>query len=76
MQPSFGHRILIGTFKGINKIAAWHRLPKWLGVVNLIAFREELRAKNLHDDRGADGQTRFFDARQNEPQYAGSYSRR
>lgn len=49
MQPSFGHRILIGTFKGINKAVAWHRLPKWLGVVNLIAFREELRAKNLHD---------------------------
>lgn len=49
MQPSFGHRILIGTFKGINKVVAWHRLPKWLGIVNLIAFREELRAKNLHD---------------------------
>lgn len=46
---SFGQRILVGTFKGVNSVVAWHRLPKWLGVVNLIAFRSELRAKNLHD---------------------------
>ena len=46
---SLGHRILVGSFKEINKVVDWHRLPKWLGVVNLIAFRSELRAKNLHD---------------------------
>lgn len=46
---SIGQRILVGSFKGINKVIAWHRLPKWLGVLNLIAFRSELRAKNLHD---------------------------
>ena len=46
---SLGQRILVGSFRSINKVVAWHRLPKWLGVVNLIAFRSELRAKNLHD---------------------------
>lgn len=46
---SFGQRVLVGSFRGINKVIAWHRLPKWLGVLNLIAFRSELRAKNLHD---------------------------
>lgn len=28
---------------------AWHRLPKWVGILNLLALRHELRAKNLHD---------------------------
>jgi len=66
---SFGQRILVGTFKGINAFVAWHRLPKWLGVVNLIAFRSELRAKNLHDvypDAAAQGDKKscpFHDSR-------------
>ena len=49
MKLSFTNRLLIGTFRGINRLRAWHRLPKWLSVINLMAFREELRAKNLHD---------------------------
>lgn len=49
MKLSISQRLLIGTFKGVNRVIAWHRLPKWVGIVNLMAFREELRAKNLHD---------------------------
>ncbi len=42
-------RIFVGTFKGLNRLVDWHRLPKWVGVANLAAFRIELRHKNLHD---------------------------
>lgn len=49
MQLSFGQRLLVRIFKGINKTTPWHKLPKWFGVLNLIAFRDELRAKNLYD---------------------------
>jgi hypothetical protein len=48
-KPSFGGRILIWIFKVVNKIIAWHRLPKFIGVINLLAFRDELRAYNLYD---------------------------
>lgn len=41
--------MLIGMFKGVNRIIDWHKLPKWIGILNLLAFRYELRAKNLHD---------------------------
>lgn len=49
IRMSIGHRILVSIFKGVNRVIAWHRLPKWFGILNLIAFRSELRAKNLHD---------------------------
>ncbi len=49
MKLSFGQRLLIGAFKGVNRVIAWHRLPKWVGILNLLALRHELRAKNLHD---------------------------
>jgi hypothetical protein len=49
MKLSFSQRLLVGAFKGVNSVIAWHRLPKWFGVVNLLAFRHELRAKNLTD---------------------------
>lgn len=49
MKLSFSDRVLGWAFNAINKIVAWHRLPTWLGVLNLLAFRNELRAKNLHD---------------------------
>ena len=48
-QPSFSARILIWIFKGVNKLIAWHKLPKIIGVINLLAFRDELRANNLYD---------------------------
>jgi hypothetical protein len=49
MKLTFSQRLLVGFFHGVNRVIAWHRLPKWLGVLNLVAFRDELRAKNLHD---------------------------
>lgn len=49
MELSFGNRVLGWIFNVINKVVAWHRLPKWLGVLNLLVFRNELRAKNLYD---------------------------
>jgi hypothetical protein len=44
---SFGARLYILLFRGINLLVPWHRLPTPLAVVNLGAFRETLRAKNL-----------------------------
>jgi hypothetical protein len=34
--------------KTLNSAVPWHKLPPHLGVINLIAYRDELRAKNLH----------------------------
>lgn len=48
-QPSFPERVLIASFKVVNKIIAWHKLPSFVGVINLLALRIELRSKNLHD---------------------------
>lgn len=44
-------RILIGTFERIDRNVPWHRLPRWVGVFNLLAFRIQLREENLHDTR-------------------------
>ena len=49
MAPSFGQRLLIALFKVVNAIIPRHRLPKYLGAMNLLAMRDELRDKNLHD---------------------------
>ena len=49
MKLSLSQRLLVGLFKGVNSVIAWHRLPSWIGVLNLLAFRHELRAKNLTD---------------------------
>ena len=49
MKLTFTQKALVSTFKGVNRIVAWHRLPKWIGIINLLSFRYELRAKNLHD---------------------------
>jgi hypothetical protein len=40
-------RLYIGAFRVINTFVPWHRLPTWLAVMNLGAFRETLRAQNL-----------------------------
>lgn len=42
-------RALVKVYKGINKIVPWYKLPTPLGIFNLLAFRYELRAKNLYD---------------------------
>lgn len=47
--PSLPQRALIFVYKGVNKIIPWHRLPTYIGVLNLSAYRYELRQKNLYD---------------------------
>ncbi len=42
-------RVMSAIFKGVNRVIPWHRLPRPLGLLNLMPIREELRAKNLHD---------------------------
>jgi hypothetical protein len=42
-------RTLIRAFKGVNKFISWDKLPRYIGIFNLLAFRLELRAKNLYD---------------------------
>ena len=42
-------RLLIGTFALLNRFVPWYRLPRWLGIGNLMAYRLALRARNLHD---------------------------
>ncbi|KAF1972772.1 heme peroxidase [Bimuria novae-zelandiae CBS 107.79] len=47
--PSLTKKVLIFLFKGVNKLIAWHKLPTYIGVLNLAAYRYELRQHNLHD---------------------------
>ncbi len=44
--------LLIKTFSGINRVVPWYRLPKPLAVLNLVAIRDTLRQRNLHDTTG------------------------
>lgn len=46
---SLGKRLLIGGFSALNRVVPWHRLPKWMGLLNLVALRDQLRAHNLID---------------------------
>jgi hypothetical protein len=48
-KPSLFERILVVTFHLINKLVPWHKLPRYIGALNLEAFRTELRAYNLYD---------------------------
>jgi hypothetical protein len=38
----------------INRLVPWHRLPTWLGLLNLVEVRETLRTENLHDTNHID----------------------
>lgn len=42
-------KFLIAIYKGVNKFIPWHKLPRFLGEFNLLAFRLELQNKNLYD---------------------------
>jgi hypothetical protein len=59
--PGLAQRALIAVFEVINKFIPWHKLPTYVGVINLAAFRYQLRQKNLHDtypsssDQGTSG---------------------
>jgi hypothetical protein len=45
-------RVLTGGFSFVNRFVPWHRLPRWIAVANLGAFRMDLRTHNLHDTSG------------------------
>ncbi|PSN72231.1 heme peroxidase [Corynespora cassiicola Philippines] len=47
--PPLLEKALIAFYKGVNKLVPWHKLPTLIGVLNLSAYRAELRHKNLHD---------------------------
>ncbi len=40
-------KLYLRTFQVVNALAPWHVLPTWLALLNLGAFRETLRARNL-----------------------------
>lgn len=48
-QLSFSENIVVNLFKAVNKHVPWHKLPSLIGTFNLLAFRYELRVKNLYD---------------------------
>jgi hypothetical protein len=48
-QPSFIERTFINTFHLVNRFVPWHKLPSFIGALNLDFLRIELRANNLHD---------------------------
>ena len=49
MEPgSLAAYLYIGAFRLLNLFRPWYRLPTVLGVMNLAALREVLRARNLH----------------------------
>jgi hypothetical protein len=48
-RDSLSGRLFIGAFGVIDRFVPWHRLPTPLAVLNLAAFREVLRAKNLYN---------------------------
>jgi hypothetical protein len=47
-RKSTFNRALIHAFSMVNRRIEWHRLPTAAAILNLIAFRETLREKNLH----------------------------
>jgi hypothetical protein len=40
-------RLASASFALVNRLVPWHRLPPFLGAMNLLSFREVLREKNL-----------------------------
>src|SRR5262249_57399517 len=46
---SFLTVVYVKLFQFINLFLPWYRLPTFLGVANLGALRDVLRAKNLHN---------------------------
>ena len=41
--------LLVRHFRRINQTKEWHVLPTWQAILNLAAFRVELREHNLYD---------------------------
>ncbi len=40
---------IVVFFAIVNKFIPWHKLPRYIGVLNLLAYRVVLRKKNLYD---------------------------
>ena len=49
---SFASRLYIGFFNVVNLFSPWHKLSTLMGLINLGAYRETLRAKNLCNTSG------------------------
>lgn len=49
MRRSIFSRFFTGSFAFLNRFVDWHRLPRPLALLNLIALRTVLREKNLYD---------------------------
>jgi hypothetical protein len=47
-RPSLIDRLLVGFFKAVNLFIPWYRLPRYIGLANLAAFRVSLRKYNLY----------------------------
>ena len=41
-------RLLAAIYSVVNRIVPWHRLPKFIGFINLAVHRDRLRENNLH----------------------------
>ena len=50
-ETSLFSRVIVATFERVNRSVPWHKLPRWVGVFNLLALRIQLRAQNLSDTR-------------------------
>ncbi len=48
-KTSLSERLLVNLFHYVNKLVAWHKLPRFVAAINLEALRIELRQYNLHD---------------------------
>jgi hypothetical protein len=48
-RRSLESHFLEKLFAVLNQFVPWHKLPPWLGLLNLVSFRHVLRQKNLHD---------------------------
>jgi hypothetical protein len=48
---SLTSRLIAVSFAALNRVVAWHWLPRYLGALNLEVYRDVLRAKNLHNTR-------------------------
>src|SRR2546423_2522372 len=48
-------RVNSAAFKRVNSARNWWELPKPLALLNLRAFRDELRSYNLYDTRAPNG---------------------
>ncbi len=42
-------RLLSRLFQALNRFVAWHRLPFWISLTNLVMLRHDLRQHNLFD---------------------------